>query len=224
MDPYVIPMLWVRCTKVRNLQDLETVSQTALALRAVGSSTEHAQSSRSHAILKMEVMNEETFEALEAVEEAKVLLPALTNAVDNHLFMCYRKLITWNTEEKDEDGRYTFSLREYPGGQQQWDAVRAEMVVRKQELEAALDRAMARIHAAYDRLEALPKVASVGGALVLVDLAGADHDKRDLGATTPQQRKESADINKSLLALKSAYALWPGSQVLPSSHHSDPRS
>merc|ERR1712194_908667 len=39
--------------------------------------------------------------------------------------------------------------------------------------------------------------ASLGGSLMLVDLAGADYDHR-VGA----QQKESAEINKSLLALK----------------------
>ena len=56
----------------------------------------------------------------------------------------------------------------------------------------------------------------------MVDLAGADFDDRDLGTnltnltssststsstslTTAQQRKESIDINKSLLALKECF-------------------
>merc|ERR1719239_1168240 len=60
----------------------------------------------------------------------------------------------------------------------------------------------------------------IGGALQLVDLAGADFDDRDLtsttstnstdstsstNSTTAQQRKESIDINKSLLALKECF-------------------
>ena len=47
--------------------------------------------------------------------------------------------------------------------------------------------------------------AAVGGTLVLVDLAGADRDNRDSGkkngGATQKERKESADLNKSLLAL-----------------------
>ena len=50
----------------------------------------------------------------------------------------------------------------------------------------------------------------------LVDLAGADFDDRDVTnsstnsttATTAQQRKESIDINKSLLALKECFRWW----------------
>ena len=56
----------------------------------------------------------------------------------------------------------------------------------------------------------------MGGALQLVDLAGADFDDRDVTnsstnsttATTAQQRKESIDINKSLLALKECFRWW----------------
>jgi len=46
----------------------------------------------------------------------------------------------------------------------------------------------------------------LGGCLLLVDLAGADYDKRDLETeTTAQERKESIAINKSLLALKECF-------------------
>ena len=64
-----------------------------------------------------------------------------------------------------------------------------------------------RVDQAYRRLEQVH--GRQGGALQLVDLAGADFDDRDLGSststTTAQQRKESIDINKSLLALKECF-------------------
>ena len=53
----------------------------------------------------------------------------------------------------------------------------------------------------------------------LVDLAGADFDDRDLASTSSttstnstsaQQRKESIDINKSLLALKECFRYYEG--------------
>jgi len=45
-----------------------------------------------------------------------------------------------------------------------------------------------------------PKIC--GGKLTLVDLAGADHDTRDLAKTTKQELRESAQINKELSTLK----------------------
>jgi len=41
-----------------------------------------------------------------------------------------------------------------------------------------------------------------GGKLTLVDLAGADHDTRDLAKTTKRELRESAQINKELSTLK----------------------
>merc|ERR1719397_1440358 len=45
-----------------------------------------------------------------------------------------------------------------------------------------------------------PKIC--GGKLTLVDLAGADHDTRDLAKSTKQELRESAQINKELSTLK----------------------
>ena len=87
---------------MRSLEDLKTFSGMVLQQRVVGSSTEHQASSRSHAIIRMEVhqqscvlalfnispppqvMDEEVCSALEATEEARALLPALLSAFDNH--------------------------------------------------------------------------------------------------------------------------------------------
>ena len=84
---------------MRSLDDLNTFSSMVLQQRVVGSSTEHQASSRSHAIIRMEVgnyteiiiydctiqvMDDEVCSALEAAEEARALLPALLSAFDNH--------------------------------------------------------------------------------------------------------------------------------------------
>ena len=100
-------------------------------------------------------------------------------------------------------------------------------MVKKEELTRISGPIFERVDRAYRRLEevhgrqgggccAKSKEAhdstsqGMGGALQLVDLAGADFDDRDVTnsstnsttTTTAQQRKESIDINKSLLALK----------------------
>ena len=103
-------------------------------------------------------------------------------------------------------------MRQYEGGQAEWDAVRTEMVGKKEALERTVGPVMERIERAHAGMEEARRVAEgVGGQLLLVDLAGADHDNRDLGAgTTAQQRKESTDINKSLLALKECFRTVAG--------------
>ena len=186
---------------VRSLADLERFSSTALQQRVVGSSTEHTASSRSHALLRMEVVDQQLLEAKEAVEEAKALLPALLNALDNHTSECHKKLVVF---DGGKDGKV--GLRQYPGGQGEWDRAMEELQEKKEALQKMVPPVMSRIDVAYRRLEAAQEQEKgTGGVLLLVDLAGADYDKRDMTVTTPQQRKESTDINKSLLALKECF-------------------
>jgi hypothetical protein len=198
----------LRCGLIRSVQDLDAFSTSALQLRVVGSSTEHSQSSRSHAVLRMEVMNMETYMAREAVEDAKVLLAPLLSGIDNHYMECFNKLLgKWDTENN------TLSLKQYEGGQEEWDKVFASLVPKKKQLNEAIPVVMEKIKKAYQQLECVKNHEAVGGALVLVDLAGADYDKRDVGTlTTAQEKKESTDINKSLLALKECFRYIAGSK------------
>ena len=115
--------------------------------------------------------------------------------------------------------------------------MREELVRKKDELTRISGPIFQRVDQAYRRLEEVhgrqgeviawmisnedmmaevfqQYVQGIGGALQLVDLAGADFDDRDLASTTSttstnsttaQQRKESIDINKSLLALKECF-------------------
>ena len=82
-------MMITMTLKVYSLEDLEQFSSSALNQRVVGSSSEHEASSRwsssslecffywirSHAVLKMEVMDLELWEAREKAEE--VILVAM---------------------------------------------------------------------------------------------------------------------------------------------------
>ena len=123
----------LRSCCVRNIQDLETVSSSALQLRVVGSSSEHSQSSRSHAVLRMEIMNRETLEAREAVEDAKVLLAPLLSGLDNHFMECFNKLIDkWDHETG------LISFKQYEGGQEEWDSVFDSLSAKKERLLEAI--------------------------------------------------------------------------------------
>lgn len=193
----------LRNTKVTNVDDLEVFSNTALQRRAVGTSTEHEASSRSHAIIRMEVVSEKVYQAREAVEEALAFLPPILSGFDNVQRWNLTKLVDVSTADHKEG---TVSLMQYPGGAEEWNKVRDELVVRAKQLEEAAAPVFKRVEEAYRRLEEVQDQPGIGGALFMIDLAGADYDDRDLGAnTTAQQRKESIEINKSLLALKECF-------------------
>ena len=73
----------LRSVSVHRAEDLDDIGRSSVASRAVGTSTEHAQSSRSHAIMRLEVVNEAVLTARYALNVAKSLLPARKNALDN---------------------------------------------------------------------------------------------------------------------------------------------
>lgn len=73
----------LRSVAVTQPENLEEIRTSCVQQRAAGSSTEHAQSSRSHAMMRMEVVNAEVLQAQAALESAKSLVPARKNALDN---------------------------------------------------------------------------------------------------------------------------------------------
>lgn len=82
----------LREASVAQVEDLHAISRGCVQQRAAGHSTEHAQSSRSHCILRMDVVNEALLEAQAKVDEAKAVIPARKNALDN-VMLCRFKLI-----------------------------------------------------------------------------------------------------------------------------------
>ena len=73
----------LRSAAVRRPEDLEAINRTAVKQRASGHSTTHAQSSRSHAIMWLEVVTAEVVAAVEAVKRLRGEVVALKNAADN---------------------------------------------------------------------------------------------------------------------------------------------
>jgi hypothetical protein len=246
----------LRSALVLQPEDLEAIRKTCVTQRAVGSSTEHAQSSRSHAILRMEVVNQAVLDAQTALDEAKALVPSRKNAVDNvntgmHslLYESYRRVLGpplsegekesrrageatnscdgsyiivsgdvtgYKLQGHEEEGlktavqwanhfgvlelvpRYELPKRVYeePG---KWDAIQQALLELKPKVTKLLANAEAEVVNATQELERVRSCgpAPLGGSLLLVDLAGADYDHR-----SGMQQKDSAAINKSLLAIK----------------------
>jgi len=248
-------------------EDLEGISRTYVQQRSAGASSQHEQSSRSHAILRVEVVNAALLEARQAFDEAQAQVPPLKNSLDNLTNVACKLLfygqrsalmtseppstsqgrvddlmerlaesdeLIWNPVDPEGDHwvvsgyenglqlegfpdeaksleawaehlgvpklhcHSIFAKKQFhsPG---EWKSKHAELCAEKDRLQAALvlaDAEVKRAGAAVVELIASGP-ASLGGSLVLVDLAGADYDHR-----TGAQQKESAAINKSLLALK----------------------
>jgi hypothetical protein len=71
----------LRTTDIKTVADLSAISKTCVQQRAPGSAE---QTNNSHAILKMEVVNQAILDARTKVEETSAKIPARKNAVDNH--------------------------------------------------------------------------------------------------------------------------------------------
>jgi len=193
-DPTVFPDGRVR---VRPLASIPCGSSEAVAaavtlgsaLRAVGSSSLHDQSSRSHAILEMEVVSEDLLAAREAVVHEESLLVPLGKELEELNFQASQGADV-DLAEKEER--------------------QALLHEQKQLLDAARER-LAEVTSGGPR--------GLGGTLVLVDLAGAEHgnDAGKGGRTqTPEEVREGKEINTSLLHLKEVVrAMASGSSHVP---------
>ena len=168
---------------VRTPEDLADVHTLCSAHRAVGSSSTHDLSSRSHVIFRIDVVSEALFEVQERVKELESIKPGLE--------MLYSK----KTSNLDYETRANQKLR-----------------LRKKirAVEAQLEEDRARISNMINHGAEVVKSANaferspLGGRLILVDLAGNDSDTRTVGqgGHTREQQRESNGINTSLLALK----------------------
>jgi len=205
----------LRTMAVQTHDDVKHVTQSSVRMRAVGSSSEHKQSSRSHAVLTMEVVNDEFVAAQKRVEQAQSLIAPIRNAVDNLMHYYFTSLIDFN--DLSENNRHPLRVYEDPD---EWHRRKAMILAIKGTVDKRLEEAYVAAAAAQDSLAALQHAQPLlGGRLVLCDLAGADYDDRDVGKDTHSaELKESANINKSLLALKNclrSISAVPGAPTRP---------
>lgn len=178
----------------------------ALSLRATGSSSVHEQSSRTHAVLELEVVNRALLEARRAVvERQSELVPVGKRATDVYLEETTRSIVVkpGGGYEKNPD---------YEIDQARVDAAEADKA--EHEARAAeAERAVADIIASSE-------FACLGGKTIFVDLAGAEYHTDNAGGVStggapkqsPKERQEGRQINTDLLALKEVMRAWSRSQ------------
>ncbi|KAL4993519.1 P-loop containing nucleoside triphosphate hydrolase protein [Aspergillus recurvatus] len=178
--------------------ELRSTLLSGLELRATGASTIHDQSSRTHAVLELEIITKTLLHARDAViERQSELVPVAKRATDVYLEENTKAFI------QDKDGKYVPNP-EYSINQERIDEAEA----RKAEFEIAVKRAEEGVDAVF----ASCGYGCLGGKLVFVDLAGSEyyHDKSMSTPAspaarvtqTPQEQREGRQINTDLLALK----------------------
>ena len=87
----------LRSVSVHEPEHLQEIATSCVSQRASGSSTEHAQSSRSHALLRMELTSAAVLEAQAAVDHAKARSGPLRNDLENALALGLSELFNGAT-------------------------------------------------------------------------------------------------------------------------------
>lgn len=178
--------------------------QEGLDLRSTGTSTVHDQSSRTHAILEIEVVNQTLLDARDALVEAESsLVPVGKRATDVYMEEMAQSLV------RADDGTFTENpLR--PVDHARIAAAEAEKKIYSDRVEHAQRTATAALSA--------PSLIPLGGKAIFADLAGAEFNS-SFGAPnaarqqTPQERQEGRQINADLFALKEVMRAWAARQA-----------
>lgn len=175
----------------------------ALKHRVVGSSSVHDQSSRTHAVLELEIVNQQLVDGRQALyDRQSELVPVGKLATDISIEESMKGLI------RTAEGAWAPNPN-YQINQERIDAAEAE----KAQFEA-------RVAAAEQHIGNVLESGNspcLGGKMVFVDLAGAEYHQ-EKGVTlqtpkqTPQERQEGRQINTDLLALKEVIRAWSNHQ------------
>ncbi|KAF1787336.1 Kinesin-like protein [Phytophthora cactorum] len=161
-----------------------TIIRQGRSLRSEGTSELHHQSSRSHAVLELDIVTSALAEARQQVALAQSRVVPLGKARDDLYIAIQSKMYVI------VDGKATAT------GVQP----RQEDQDRLKVLQRQVDAAETEVAAMKARV-GTEKAKCTGGMFVLVDLAGAEYTGEGLVRNSKEQ-KESREINSNLLALK----------------------
>eukprot|EP00297_Palpitomonas_bilix_P002796 CAMPEP_0113902298 /NCGR_PEP_ID=MMETSP0780_2-20120614/21767_1 /TAXON_ID=652834 /ORGANISM="Palpitomonas bilix" /LENGTH=631 /DNA_ID=CAMNT_0000895077 /DNA_START=277 /DNA_END=2173 /DNA_ORIENTATION=- /assembly_acc=CAM_ASM_000599 len=168
-----------------------------------GSSSIHDQSSRSHAILELEIVNAHLLSARGELMEAEAELHRVGKLSDDMIIAMTKDL----ADIKQEPGQgFTVKCKCETG-----EMTKEEWVSKHEQLtrdavfyvEESAKHEM-KVKAVKERIQQIVESGppSLCGRFLTIDLAGNDYDKRDLSQTSPAEKRESTAINKDLLAVK----------------------
>ncbi|KAF3922049.1 Kinesin-1 [Dactylellina cionopaga] len=187
----VRPILMVPCW---SFTELRKELERGLDLRATGTSTVHDNSSRTHAVFELEIVNKALVEARDAaIERHSELVPHGKYATDVYLQENSKRYI------QGPDGKYTVNS-DYTIDQARIDAAETT----KREYEERLEAAEARVQ----EILVTRQHPCLGGKFVFVDLAGSEYyDQKSASSAaaskqTAEDRQEGRQINSDLFALK----------------------
>ncbi|KAF2113049.1 kinesin family member 2/24 [Lophiotrema nucula] len=187
----VRPIVAIPCW---SFEELRKTVLAGLARRSTGTSSIHDDSSRTHAILELEIINKALLEARDAViERESELVPVGKRATDVYIDEHHKSLI------KTPEGKYVMNP-ERPLDQERIDIAEAE----KQKFEARLKLAEDAVANCFT----MRRHPCLGGKFVFVDLAGSEYFDQGTAAPaarpkqTPQEQRQGRQINTDLFALK----------------------
>ncbi|PLB54890.1 P-loop containing nucleoside triphosphate hydrolase protein [Aspergillus steynii IBT 23096] len=176
-----------------NFEQLQRELQQGLKHRKTATSTVHDQSSRTHAIIEMEIITTDLLDArASVVDRQSELVPVGKYATDVYIEEQLRAVV------QTEDGKYSPNP-DYQVNQQRVDAAETQ----KAEFEARVKAAEQHESEVFTTTARAHEC--IGGRLVFVDLAGAEFISGADGAAlkqSPQEKQQGRQINTDLLALK----------------------
>ncbi|KAJ5782575.1 hypothetical protein N7457_004349 [Penicillium paradoxum] len=176
-----------------SIEELQMELQEGLKHHRTATSTVHDQSSRTHAVIQLEIITKDLLNARDqVVERQSELVPVGKHATDVYIEEQYRAMV------QTEDGKFVPNP-DYQLDQPRIDAAEAK----KAEFEARVKEA--EKHECDIFATTAQAHPCIGGKLVFVDLAGAEFLSSTSGSAlkqTPQEKQEGKQINTDLLALK----------------------
>ncbi|OQR86362.1 kinesin family protein [Achlya hypogyna] len=177
-----------------DLNDLVAIVNTGLQARRTGHSNVHLASSRSHAVLEIEIVTAKLLAMRAALERAQAETTAIGHARDT------LDMAIFVQQHEQIEGKW-IARPEAVGPSEAEVAALADFNARFLDMQDAM----------HDMLGAekalLASSSSVGGALVFVDLAGSEHagSAADGIVKTETEQNECREINKSLSALQACF-------------------